>query len=401
MARESYVQRQIIQQIVDLFVRLPLAAKLGAIVLVLIVGATIYAVNNRASPPEIAHDRRHPDSQVSGTPALPSGELLNVPPATADFPAGSRNVLFCVWNLENLFDDREDHRHHPDEEYDTWFARDSEVRKLKYQHLTTALLRLNGGAGPDIIVGNEAESLRSAQLLQDSLNAYLPAGAMRYEHVAMKELGNAGRHISPCVISRYPLKDEQLLGHRERILESRVTVNGHELILVASHWTSQISDDGSRKLGGRNGYALAIAEEYDRAIRANPNVDFLVCGDFNDIPESESISGTLHMVGDYRQVTPDSHPPKLFGLLSGRSPSEYGTIFYKKPLIYDNIGISPGMFDNRGWGYDPASVQVPSNGLLEPSAKSRHPWRFGSPKDTHSRGYSDHLPVVVTLKVAP
>jgi hypothetical protein len=59
------------------------------------------------------------------------------------------------------------------------------------------------------------------------------------------------------------------------------------------------------------------------------------------------------------------------------------------------------MFDNQGWGYDPASVRVPTDGLIEPGAKGRHPWRFGSPKDTHNRGFSDHFPVVVTLKVAP
>jgi endonuclease/exonuclease/phosphatase family metal-dependent hydrolase len=327
--------------------------------------------------------------------------MENVPPPAAVFPPGSRDILFCVWNMENLFDDREDHRRHPDEDYDEWFARNPSVRVQKYQHLTDALLKLNGGIGPDIIVGNEAESLRSAELLQQSLNAALPAGAARYDHVVMKELNNAGRHISPCIISRVPVDRAELLGHRERILEARVTVNGHELVLVASHWTSQLSDDGTRKQGGRNGYAATIEEVYGRVVRSNPKVDFLVCGDFNDTPESESVRGTLHLVGNYREVTPDANQPRLFGLLSGKSPNEFGTIFYKKPLIYDHIGVSPGMFDNQGWGYDPASVRVPSDGLLEPGSRARHPWRFGSPKDTHSRGYSDHLPVVVTLKVAP
>jgi endonuclease/exonuclease/phosphatase family metal-dependent hydrolase len=303
--------------------------------------------------------------------------------------------------MENLFDDLDDHRTHADEEFDRWFSHDPETRKKKYQNLTVALLKLNDGIGPDIIVGNEAESVRSAELLRDSLNANLPAGAMKYDHVAMKELSNAGRHISPCIISRYAVDRVQLLGHRQRVLEARVTINGHDLLLIAAHWTSQLSDDGSRKEGGRNGYATLISEVYHKAIQTDAKVDFLVCGDFNDTPDSEAVHQTLHMVSDYRQVTPEANPPRLFGLLSGKSPDDYGTIYYKKPLIYDHIAISPGMFDNQGWGYDPASVRVPTDGLLEPGSKARHPWRFGSPKETHARGYSDHLPVVVTLRVAP
>ena len=399
MARDSNSEGRIAQQLIAMFMSLPLAAKVGVILVVLIIGGVMYVLNHHENQTQTTGEERQPESNPS-EPSQP-GDQANVPPSAASFPPGSKTVVFCVWNMENLFDDREDHRHHPDEEYDEWFAHDAVIRKEKYQHLTEALLRLNGGIGPDIIVGNEAETVQSADLLKESLNASLPTGAVRYDHVAMKELNNAGRHISPCIISRFPLDRVRLLGHRQRILEAHVIVNGHDLFLVAAHWTSQISDDGSRKEGGRNGYATAIAEVYHDAIHANPKVDFLVCGDFNDTPESEAVYHTLHMTGDYRQVTANTNPPRLFGLLSGKSPNDFGTIYYKKPLIYDQIGVSPGMFDNQGWGYDPSSVRVPTDGLIEPGAKGRHPWRFGSPKDMHRRGFSDHFPVVVTLEVAP
>jgi endonuclease/exonuclease/phosphatase family metal-dependent hydrolase len=382
-----------------MFMKLPLALKAAIVLFVAIAVILILVIQNSSIPPSATGDKRHPDSSASENSDSGGGE--NVPPPAAAFPPGSKDVSFCVWNMENLFDDQDDHRRQPDGEYDHWFAQEPETRKKKYQHLTDELLKLNDGKGPDIIVGNELESMRSARLLQESLNAGLPAGTARYESVAMEELANAGRHISPAIISRYPVDRARLLGHRQRILEARVSVNGHDLILVASHWTSQLSDDGSHKESGRNGYANVIGEVYHKALSADPQIDFLLCGDFNDTPGSESIHGTLHMVNDYHQVTADANPPRLFGLLSGKSPDAFGTIYYKKPLIYDNIGVSPGMFDNRGWGYDPASVQVPTEGLLEPGSRGRHPWRFGSPKDTHARGYSDHLPVVVTLKVAP
>ena len=50
-----------------------------------------------------------------------------------------------TWNLENLFDDREDQRPPVDRQYDTWFARDAAARRLKYEHLSEALIRMNDG----------------------------------------------------------------------------------------------------------------------------------------------------------------------------------------------------------------------------------------------------------------
>ena len=48
------------------------------------------------------------------------------------------------------------------------------------------------------------------------------------------------------------------------------------------------------------------------------------------------------------------------------------------------------------------SVRVPTDGLIRAGSKGRRPWRFGSRNDDAAgRGYSDHFPVMVTLRVAP
>lgn len=384
--------------------KLPWKARVAIVVLLLIAGGVVLAVRFNTRPPhgeEQTAETTNPKPQP-GEPTE-TGELVNVPPDAVAFPPGSKSIVFCLWNMENLFDDKPDRRNHvADKEYDRWFATDPEARKRKYQRLTEELLKLNRGIGPDIIVGVEIESFRAAELLKETLNAALPEGATKYAFIAMKEL-NAGRHIAPCVISRYPLSGAKLHGRLQRILEVNVTVNGHDLELVAAHWTSQLSDDGTRETGGRAGYAATISEMYHDAIQANPKVDFLVCGDFNDLPDSESVHKKLHMFADSRLVTADVRPPRLYGLLSGRSPAEYGTHYYSgKPLIYDHIGVSPGMFDNVGWGVVADSVQVPTDGLIRSGSKGRRPWRYGSPTDDAvGRGFSDHFPVVVTLKVAP
>lgn len=319
-------------------------------------------------------------------------------------PAPPGTVVFMFWNLENLFDDRDDKRNSIDDPYDDWFAQDAEARKLKYDHLAEIIVKVNDGKGPDVFAGVEVESLRAAELLKDALNARLPSGTAKYEHVVMKELtANAGRYMAPCVISKIPLDSARtkLLGSNNlRILETRLTENQAELCLVVSHWTSQRSDDGSRKGSGRDKYATTIYEEYERVMKDNADADFLVCGDFNTPPDSEVVTHELHMTGRRDDVAPAKTNPKLFGLLSDKSPEKFGTHYYSKPLIYDQIGVSPGLLDDKGWSCDPDSVQVPTDGMIRDKARVRRPWRFGDKNENpQGRGYSDHFPVIVNLRV--
>lgn len=322
------------------------------------------------------------------------------PPATTE----PTRVVFMFWNVENLFDDRDDKRNSIDDPYDNWFAQDAGARKLKYDHLAEVILKVNDGKGPDVFAGVEVESLRAAELLRDALNAKLPTGAAKFEHVAMKELThNAGRYIAPCVISRIPLDAARtkLLGSSNlRLLETHLGTNPSDLCLVVSHWTSQRSDDGTRKGSGRDKYATTIYEEYERIVKDDPDADFLLCGDFNTPPDSEPVTRELHMTGNRDEVTPTRTAPKLFGLLSNKSPDSFGTHYYGKPLIYDQIGISPGLLDDKGWSCDPDSVTVPTEGMIRDKARTRRPWRFGDKHENpQGRGYSDHFPVVVTLRV--
>jgi endonuclease/exonuclease/phosphatase family metal-dependent hydrolase len=366
---------QAARQLAAAFMKLPLKAKI-AIGAVVLVGAVVLYFAARTPPPG-------PDPGA---------------PVPTEFPPGSKTVVFCLWNMENLFDDRDDKLGPEDEKYDTWFVENPAERDAKYAKLADWLLTQNDGIGPDIIVGVEIESLRAAEMLRDALNARLRAGAPRYEHVAMEEVA-AGRHIAPCVVSRYPLSGARLPERVRRILDVRVTVNNHELRVVAGHWTSQLTD---REGTSRAKYATVMYDIYAEAIRANPRVDLLVCGDFNDSPDANSVTNVLHLTGDAKLVTPDANPPKLYGPLSNKPPEQFGTHYYNKPLVYDHVGFSPGMLDAAGWGYVAESVKVPTDGLTRGGTKVRRPWRYGSRDDKAvGRGYSDHFPVLVTLKVAP
>jgi endonuclease/exonuclease/phosphatase family metal-dependent hydrolase len=338
-------------------------------VVVSLIGSLLAAGCNDATP-------------SSGTPVANAG--------------GSAGYLFCFWNVENLFDDQENDRlQNADREYDQWFARDHAALELKLSRLSEALIGLNGGRGPDIIALAEVESQRAAELLRDALNSRLADPALHYQHVLFKDPAG-GRHIATAIITRLPVKGNrtQLHGKRLRILEGHIEVNGHDLVVLAAHWTSRLTD----KTGAQRAkYGDQVYGVFNAMYHSNPRVDLLVGGDFNDPPEAPSVTHHLRATGD-RDAVARGQQALLLNLFAGKDPNRFGTHFDNhKWYIFDQIAVSPGLLDSKGWSCDPESVQTVNN-LVRPRDKNHKPWRFGNPKE-REHGYSDHFPVTVRLKV--
>src|SRR5438105_1221672 len=74
------------------------------------------------------------------------------PPPSLAIPKGQRDFVFCHWNVENLFDDKNDGRTGPgDKEYDALYADNSGLLQQKLEKHADAILKMNGGKGPDIL----------------------------------------------------------------------------------------------------------------------------------------------------------------------------------------------------------------------------------------------------------
>jgi endonuclease/exonuclease/phosphatase family metal-dependent hydrolase len=317
-------------------------------------------------------------------------------PAPSGPAAGPGEYVFCTWNVENLFDDRNDKRNRTDEEYDNWFADNAADRELKYKRLAEALVRMNGGKGPDIFVAIEVESERAAELLREALNRALPEGATPYLSEPLIQEVAAGRHIAPAILTRVPaIATRKKDFGPNRILQAHFKANGHDLVVFATHWTSHRSDEGGAK---RDKYADLVYGRANEIFHANPKADILVCGDFNDTPDDPAVREHLHTANleDVRAAK----DLRFLNLMEGKDPAKFGTHYYNKPLIYDQICVSPGLLDDEGWSCDVNSVETFTDGLIAPGGKLRKPWRFGNPKDTQARGFSDHFPVIVKLRVA-
>src|SRR5262245_39358925 len=240
--------------------------------------------------------------------------------------AGGDGYLFCFWNVENFFDDRDDGRTGPgDKDYDPWFAKNPDILKQKLDKLTEALLQMNDGKGPDILALAEVESPRAAELLQHALNDKLKDEKLHYQNVLMKELKNAGRHIAPAIITRLPVVRDRtrLHGNRLRILEGRVVVNDHELVILASHWTSRIQASSDK---ARAKYADALYGAARAMHTSNHDVDVLICGDFNDTPADASVKDHLHATADLAAVSKNADPLALYNLMGDKDAARgFGT----------------------------------------------------------------------------
>jgi endonuclease/exonuclease/phosphatase family metal-dependent hydrolase len=316
---------------------------------------------------------------------------------TSEGQGGNEGYLFCFWNVENLFDDHEDGRVNPvDREFDRWFARDQQALQLKLDHLSEAIIQLNGGRGPDILAVAEVETVRAAELLRDTLNKRLTDASLHYTSVLMKEL-IAGRHIAPAIITRLPVERDRtrLHGSRLRILEGHVTVQGHDLVVLASHWTARVTDERGEH---RAKYGDQLYGTFKGVYKRNPKVDLLICGDFNDPPEAPSVTKHLRATGDINTMLHPDGDPLLFNLFADKDPTAgFGSHFYAGHwYLFDQIVVSPGLLDRDGWSCDPTSVCT-VNTLTRPGDPKHRPWRFGNEHDHAPRGYSDHFPVTVRL----
>jgi endonuclease/exonuclease/phosphatase family metal-dependent hydrolase len=319
---------------------------------------------------------------------------------SANAAPANRDYLLCFWNVENFFDDQRDNRAGPgDKEYDGWFADHPEMLNLKLAKLSEALLKMKNGRGPDILAIAECESIRAAQLLQQALNKRISEPSLHYQTVLMKEV-TQGRHIAPAILTRLPVvKDKtKSYGTRMRIIEGHIVVDGHELVVMASHWTSRLKEGNER---GREDYADKIYGAANAIYHANPAADVLICGDFNDTPNDISVTQHLHASADVNAVKAGGQHLHLLDLMADKDANKgFGTHYYQSHwLIFDHIVASPGLLDSAGWTCEPSSVTVVNN-LTKPSDKKHRPWRFGGEKEKGERGYSDHFPVTVKLKVA-
>ena len=334
-------------------------------------------------------------------------------PASKAPENASGDYLFCFWNTENFFDNKVNGwNREPDKAFDHWFAEDKAAFEQKLSNLTEVLAALNDGKGPDILALAEVEAdSEAAAALMDSLNKKIKEGTPPYTHI-LKKNPHGGRDIVTAILTRLPVVADrtQLLGRRQRILEGHIVVDGRDLTVLATHWTSRISD---KEGAGRARYANQIYGRFRAMYKAHSELSLLVCGDFNDNPDDASVQDHLHATGDLDKVKESADPPILYDVFAPLwaenkekgDKEKVGTHFYRgRAFIFDHIVVSPGMVNGKGgWQCDVKTAKIVKHRFVVPGGRNKgHALAFGTEREKmplDRRGASDHLPVTVRLKL--
>jgi endonuclease/exonuclease/phosphatase family metal-dependent hydrolase len=326
--------------------------------------------------------------------------------------ACSPRLTVLCWNVENLFDDVDNGTEFPD--YDPGRGQwNTECFRLRVDTVAEAIRKAVPG-GPDVLVLQEVENENALRALAAD---------------ALKDLGYAWIAIvakpylpaNVAVASRVPIARVHTMGisaygdnEVRDILEVEIEHDGRLLHVFNNHWKAK--SGGTRETEAwRIEAACRLGRRVREILAADPSADIIAAGDFNENVDEWRQAGRLYQVA---LVPVDDDPPAAFlgcSILLADDPagagvrgsglalyepwyelaeSERGSYSYQRQWqTVDHVLLSPGLFDDRGYRYRRGSFQVVRLPfLLNPDGTPKRWTRLSG-----QRGYSDHLPLLVTL----
>jgi endonuclease/exonuclease/phosphatase family metal-dependent hydrolase len=366
---------------------------------------------------------------------LVSGALLASPLLAREFSA-------VTYNVENLFDldGVANYTEYKPEKYTP------EHLRVKVANIARILAKVDHGKGPDIIVLNEIEidqtpastpfdlpawlqSVRgktNAELLaQKPLPpdlADLPAEAWLLK--ALEEAGLTGYHVVSAaetpglyedgrprsvqnlILSRFPVlasKVHRTPGARD-IVEARIDIDGHPLIVFANHWKSGAGNPKNEESRILN--AKTLRDRIDTLLKKDPLADILVAGDFNShynqkqrYPDFDT-TGIADVLGSQgNEISLRTGKRDLYNLWFELPTRERGSDIYRDEWgTLMHMLLTRGLYDNSGLQYIDNSFQILRYPGLNSDVFGRpHRWSRGS----RPGGFSDHFPILARFRVAP
>ncbi len=308
----------------------------------------------------------------------------------------AENFMVASWNLENLFDTEDD----PNVEFDEEYTPDApkhwtpERLDIKLANLASIIKKMNDGKGPDVLGVCEIENRKVLEMLVAKLK---PLGR-KYEIVHKDSPSERGIDCAiiydSAVFSLADSKFHHVDAENTRdITEARLRHNNADLYVFMDHWPSRHHAEKFR-----NTAADTLRKRVDELMTADPKVDIMMLGDFNDESDDQSIRDHLHAVTD-----PKRRP--VSSLLDTTGPirdAGKGTFVYKNKWdLLDHIIVSPGLLDKEGFEWKPGSTQRGEFPELfyQPSYNGaiKRPSSTYSGNTFHKSGYSDHLPLMCII----
>jgi len=352
--------------------------------------------------------------------------LRCVPPtencATADSCQNSgQNVSILFWNVENLFDTRDDTLY-SDEEFTGSGAMHWNYTKLqtKLSHVAKTILAA-GEWDPPVIVGM-CEIENRYVLNKLVYNSPLKPFAYRIIHrnspdsrgIDVALLFRSERFVpivTEWITIRFPF--DTTATTREILYVKGVLPDSDTIHLFVNHWPSRRGGEAA-SAPRRNFVASVLRAKVDSIIQISQTDSqssephhlvtpsphhplILIMGDFNDEPENES----LHTILKARLGAGDLKPDDLVNMMYLLLNKEGSHKFREHWGLLDQFIVSGSLLDKQHpLQVDPGSVQIFKPAfLMEDDLK----YLDSKPKRTYlgpryKGGFSDHLPIVLGIR---
>jgi predicted extracellular nuclease len=306
-------------------------------------------------------------------------------------PDADRQIV-AFYNLENFFDTVDDPVKNDNDFLPGSFKDWSEQRYLeKLENITSSISSIDQNSVPAIIGVAEIEN---KTVLTDLI--YQPAFKRAYDFIHYDSPDKRGIDVALL----YNRNIFTVLSHEKVrvVLDANQNYTTRDILYVkgafdrddivhffVNHWPSR--REGTRKtMPKRIAAAQSLSNKTRNILQADPRAKIVIMGDFNDLPVSESI--TRYLKDEFYNLAFIPYSRKM------------GTVFAKgRWLMFDQIMISQGMMIAQGYKIKSSRLTVHYNKRLLFYDKKRaiyRPNRSYSGKKYHG-GYSDHLPVYVTM----
>ncbi|MDR2193043.1 MAG: endonuclease/exonuclease/phosphatase family protein [Treponema sp.] len=334
-------------------------------------------------------------------------------------------LYIATWNVQALFDEIEDGYEY--KEYGAGWTR--EKYRARLNSIAHALDSLE--ETPDIFTLIEIEK---SQILNDLINDYLKDYGYRWTFFGT----NDGAPLGIGVVSRFPVTQTRVHSLSNQgmviprpVLEVEVMVEEKPLVLFLCHWKSKLGGDAETE-SLRRAAACIIARRVADIRREAADAPVIVLGDLNENHDEFYRQGNSFITA----LLPDDADAAAMALKSLKDMpySDFLVVSAEKPpmarhflenLTYtrafapavfyspwsaelsggsyhyqgewetlDHVLLNDPLFDNTGWEFDSCVVID-----VEPFING-----YGYPASYNPRtgdGLSDHLPLLLTLKLLP
>lgn len=235
--------------------------------------------------------------------------------------------------------------------------------------------------------------------------AFVERGMTGYQIVSGEAATAAGTGrrmgVKSVLFTRFPVRLVRLhpIQDARPIIEAELEVDGAPLHVFVNHWKSGASDPGTEKTRVEN--ARVLRARVDELLRADPNADLILGGDFNSQYNQHQrypamartgVDDVLGARGDELGIRATQGGAGLYNLWYELPAAERGSDTYRGEwgtLIH--LIVSRGLYDRRGVQYVDNSFGVGRFPGLNADAKGLpFRWSFDGPA---GRGFSDHFPV--------